>query len=146
MKNNTVDHNYFLDIVFGMKNTIDLDDYTNKSELLTAYKTFFMEHVHEIREKTVFSETLYQKVNCQENFFMITMEEPLEWMLIGMRLGLAFVNSDNDLDYILNGCTWNKGIYYNIQKLCAQKTLIVNSLIKICEDPFNRLSKEKISK
>jgi len=77
---------------------------------------------------------------------MITMEEPLEWMLIGMRLGLAFVNCDNDVDYILSGCTWNKGIYYNLQKLCAQKTFIVNSLIKICEDPLNKLSKAKISK
>jgi len=108
-----IDHKYFLNKVFGQKNTIDLNEFNDKGELLTAYKRFFMGQVDEIREKTVFSATFYKKVDCQENFFMITMSEPLDWMLVGMRLALAFVFSDNEVDYILTDCTWNKSTYYN---------------------------------
>jgi len=108
-----VDHNYFLNNVFGKKNTIDLDDFNDKGELLTTYKRFFMRYIDEIREKTVFTATFYKKIDCQESFFMITMREPLDWMLVGMRLALAFVYSDNEVDYILTDCTWDKGMYYN---------------------------------
>lgn len=67
-------------------------------------------------------------------------------MLIGMRLGLAFAYSDHDVDFILNTCTWNKGTYFNLQKMSSQRYFITNELIKICNDPINLLSKEKITK
>lgn len=77
---------------------------------------------------------------------MITMSEPLDWMIVGMRQALAFVYSDNEVDHILTDCTWNKGQYYNIQRLSTQRSFIVNSLIKICNDPINKLSQDKIFK
>jgi len=138
MKNISINHT--------MTNTIDLNDYNDKGELLTAHKRFFMGLVDEIRDIIVFDEFCDKSTENEQNFFMIKMLEPLDWMLTGMRLGLAFVHSDNDIDFILNTCSWNKGTYFNLKKMGVEKSFIIDSLIKICNDPIKMLSKEKISK
>jgi len=78
------------------------------------------------------------------NFFSIDIKEPSDWILAGMRASLAFVYDDQDMEFLMNTCTWDKGKYFSVLKLSRKKEEIFSRLNKIIEDPINLLSKNKI--
>merc|ERR1712232_142783 len=127
-------------------NTVNPCDYADIGDLLTAYKTFFMKNLDEIRDIHFLEEIIFKATKNEQNFFRIMAEEPLKWMLTGMKLALAFTYSDKDLDFILNKITWNKDNIYNIKTMSLLKNDMIKSLLKICNNPMKNLSREKISK
>merc|ERR1711879_418116 len=143
--------------VVRMTHAIDLNDYKSKSQLLDGYKQFFLKQIDLIK-KAIFPEKKLEDcsqvgeallsqskkyIENQDNFFLISMDEPKDWILTGMRLGLAFVNDDKDSDLILTVCPWNDGTGFSIKKMSEQKCAIIKQLKKICNDPINMLSMAK---
>jgi len=117
---------------------VNLCDYVDLDELLTAYRNFFMKNLNEIRDIHFVEEICFKNDLNEQNFFRVMTEEPLEWMLTGMKLALAFAYSDKDLDFILNKITWNKDKVYCIKTFSLIKLDIIKSLLKICNDPINK--------
>merc|ERR1712048_796432 len=72
------------------------------------------------------------------------MQEPSEWMIVGIRASLAFANDDEDLKFILNTCSWNKGTYFSLEKLSHRRKELHRRLLKIVSDPIKYLSPLKM--
>merc|ERR1711862_468551 len=145
MSNNMKSQNCDEYVVFEATNKIDLCEHETLGELLTSYKKFLMGIIDEIRDIHYIDEICFKTFQIEHNFFAILTQEPLDWMLAGMKLGLAFSYSPKDTYYILDEITWNKKDVC-IKTLSAKISEITNALIQIAKDPIKKLSKEKIRK
>lgn len=87
---------------------------------------------------------------CEEsseniNFFSIMMDKPTDIMIELIRLSLAFLEEDINVQQFLESLEWDNDSENNLKFHCTQKDKINAKLMKLCNDPKKTLTDFKMA-
>jgi len=123
-------------------NTIenDMQNARNKKEACQAFRKNMAKKISEIKEYKICEES---RENM--NFFSIMMDKPTDIMIELIRLNLAFLEEDINVQKFLESLEWDNDSENNLKFYCTQKNQINENLMKLCNDPEKILTDFKMA-
>ena len=125
---------------------IDVSHIEAKGELLIEHRKKCMVNVDIIRDFSQFDEASPSTKKLPE-FFSLHMPAPPEHIMPCLRVALAFIHDEDDMDDLLYKLDWdNPNRYVSLIDFSRMRDKNIQKLIQIVKFPDNNLSRYKMEK